>query len=110
MRFLRKETVLTDYFNPCRQPISIIKHVYPGGASGADYPRVSSSFFPSSVLKMAKYIDPFTDTGFKIIFGKEHVSNDILRSFLNVLFEGDPVLSDIKRVEYRPNEKITCAA
>ena len=54
---------------------------------------------------MAKYIDPFTDTGFKIIFGKEHVSNDILRSFLNVLFEGDPVLSDIKSVEYRPNEK-----
>lgn len=54
---------------------------------------------------MAKYIDPFTDTGFKIIFGKEHVSNDILRSFLNVLFEGDPVLSDIKSVEYRPTEK-----
>lgn len=54
---------------------------------------------------MAKYIDPFTDTGFKIIFGKEHVSNDILRCFLNVLFEGDPVLSNIKKVEYRPNEK-----
>lgn len=54
---------------------------------------------------MAKYIDPFTDTGFKIIFGKEHVSNDILRCFLNVLFEGDPVLSNIKSVEYRPTEK-----
>ncbi len=54
---------------------------------------------------MSKYINPFTDTGFKIIFGKEHVSNDILKSFLNVLFEGDPILSNIKSLEYRPNEK-----
>ena len=64
-----------------------------------------SVIFAGKYPIMAKYIDPFTDTGFKIIFGKEHVSNDILRSFLNVLFEGDPVLSDIRSVEYRPTEK-----
>ncbi len=27
---------------------------------------------------MAKFIDPMTDTGFKIIFGKENQSNEIL--------------------------------
>lgn len=27
---------------------------------------------------MAKFIDPMTDTGFKIIFGKEDQSNEIL--------------------------------
>ncbi|MDE5881400.1 MAG: PD-(D/E)XK nuclease family transposase [Muribaculaceae bacterium] len=55
---------------------------------------------------MAKFIDPFTDTGFKIIFGKEHVSNEILVAFLNALFANDPVLSNIKSVHYRPSERV----
>lgn len=50
---------------------------------------------------MAKFIDPFTDTGFKIVFGEE----DILRQFLNALFEKDPGFNQIERVEYRPNER-----
>ena len=54
---------------------------------------------------MAKYIDPFTDTGFKIVFGKEHESNEILRQFLNALFEKDPGFSHIESVEYRPSER-----
>ncbi|MBD5356690.1 MAG: hypothetical protein HDR88_06765 [Bacteroides sp.] len=54
---------------------------------------------------MAQFINPFTDTGFKIIFGKEDVSNDILISFLKVLFADDPVLSKINSVQYRQSER-----
>ena len=54
---------------------------------------------------MAKFIDPFTDTGFKIVFGTEHKSNEILRQFLNALFENDPTFSHIESVEYRPTER-----
>lgn len=55
---------------------------------------------------MAQFINPLTDTGFKIIFGKEHVSNEILRAFLNVLFADDPMLSNITSVEYLPSERV----
>lgn len=41
---------------------------------------------------MSRFVDPFTDTGFKIIFGKENKSNEILKAFLNDLFEGQPIL------------------
>lgn len=54
---------------------------------------------------MAKFINPFTDTGFKIIFGKEHVSEEILVAFLNVLFADDPTLSRITHVKYIPSER-----
>lgn len=54
---------------------------------------------------MGKFIDPFTYTGFKTIFGKEDVSNEFLRCFLNGLFDGDDVLSNIEWVEYRPTEE-----
>lgn len=55
---------------------------------------------------MAKFIDPFTDTGFKIIFGQEHVSEELLLSFLKVLFADDPTLSNITSVRYLPSERI----
>lgn len=55
---------------------------------------------------MAKFIDPFTDTGFKIIFGKEHVSEEILLEFLKVLFADDPTLSKITSVKYLPSERV----
>ena len=37
---------------------------------------------------MAKYINPFTDIGFKRIFGQE-LSKPLLLDFLNSLFEGE---------------------
>ena len=37
---------------------------------------------------MGKFVDPFTDVGFKIVFGKENSSNEVLREFLNDLFDG----------------------
>ncbi|MBQ6955567.1 MAG: PD-(D/E)XK nuclease family transposase, partial [Bacteroidales bacterium] len=37
---------------------------------------------------MSKFINPFTDVGFKRIFGQE-MSKDLLIDFLNSLMEGE---------------------
>lgn len=55
---------------------------------------------------MAKYIDPLTDTGFKLIFGKENQSEEILISFLNDLFEGQRGYEPISEIKYANNERI----
>ena len=44
---------------------------------------------------MSKFINPFTDVGFKRIFGQE-VSKPILIDFLNALFEGEHHITDLK--------------
>lgn len=44
---------------------------------------------------MSKFINPFTDIGFKRIFGQE-VSKPILIGFLNALFEGEHHITDLK--------------
>lgn len=43
---------------------------------------------------MGRFINPFTDVGFKIIFGQE-VSKPLLLHFLNTLLEGERVITDI---------------
>lgn len=43
---------------------------------------------------MGKYINPFTDEGFKRIFGQE-INKDLLISFLNELIHGDNPIVDI---------------
>jgi predicted transposase/invertase (TIGR01784 family) len=43
---------------------------------------------------MKKFIDPFSDWGFKRIFGRES-SKDLLKSFLNELFLGEFEVSDL---------------
>ncbi|MEG0456335.1 MAG: Rpn family recombination-promoting nuclease/putative transposase, partial [Bacteroides sp.] len=43
---------------------------------------------------MSRFINPFTDYGFKKIFGQE-VSKDLLLDFLNVLLEGERVITDL---------------
>lgn len=43
---------------------------------------------------MSRFINPFTDVGFKIIFGQE-VSKPMLLHFLNSLLEGERVITDI---------------
>ena len=40
------------------------------------------------------YVDPFTDEGFKIIFGTEGKSEEILRGFLNQLMNDDPLFGN----------------
>ena len=44
---------------------------------------------------MSKFINPFTDYGFKLIFGIE-VSKDLLIEFLNDLLEGERVITDLQ--------------
>ena len=43
---------------------------------------------------MGKFINPFTDVGFKIVFGEEF-SKPSLLDFLNALFEGERVITDL---------------
>lgn len=51
-----------------------------------------------------KYINPFTDFGFKKIFGQEY-NKDLLLDFLNTILlrENDP----IKEIKYKPTEQYT---
>ena len=55
---------------------------------------------------MAKYINPFTDWGFKRLFGQEF-SKDLLISFLNDLLEGELHVKDVvfKDKEQLPQTK-----
>lgn len=43
---------------------------------------------------MGRFINPFTDYGFKKIFGQE-ISKDLLIVFLNDLLEGERVITDL---------------
>ena len=45
---------------------------------------------------MGRYINPFTDWGFKRLFGQEF-SKDLLINFLNDLFEGEFQIKDVMR-------------
>ena len=47
---------------------------------------------------MGHFINPFTDWGFKKIFG-QNVSKDILLTFLNSLLEGEHVITDLKLLD-----------
>lgn len=51
-----------------------------------------------------KYIDPTYDTGFKLLFGRENVSEEMLMEFLNAIFSDDSYFKDIKSVKYLNNE------
>ena len=55
---------------------------------------------------MARYIDALTDTGFKLIFGKENQSEEILIGFLNDLFEGQKGYEPITQITYANNERV----
>lgn len=50
-----------------------------------------------------RFFNPFTDTGFKIVFGKEK-DKIILISFLNALLEGRPFYESITDVHYSDKE------
>lgn len=47
---------------------------------------------------MAKFINPFTDIGFKRIFGQE-ISKPVLLAFLNSLLEGEHHISDLQLLD-----------
>ena len=47
---------------------------------------------------MSKFINPFTDVGFKRIFGQE-ISKPVLIAFLNSLLEGERIIVDLKSLD-----------
>ncbi len=49
---------------------------------------------PKRTRAMAKFINPFTDVGFKRIFGQE-INKDLLIDFLNALLKGERQVRDI---------------
>lgn len=54
-----------------------------------------------------RYINPFTDFGFKKIFGEE-LNKDLLIDFLNELLKGEQFIKDLnyKKTEYLGNTEI----
>lgn len=52
------------------------------------------------------YIDPFSDTGFKAIFGKEGMSEEVLRQFLNEIYRGQPNFEEIQQVRFLNSERV----
>lgn len=59
---------------------------------------------------MMKLIDPILDAGFKLIFGREKVSEPLLVNLLNSIFSDDPVLGNIVGLHFinteYPHEQI----
>lgn len=56
---------------------------------------------------MSRYINPFTDFGFKNLFGREY-SKDILIDFLNDLYQDLPGMSTIVDLRYCDKESTRC--
>lgn len=49
---------------------------------------------------MSKYINPFTDVGFKKIFGQE-INKDLLIDFLNSLLKGERVINNVTFLNFQ---------
>ena len=49
---------------------------------------------------MSKYINPFTDVGFKKIFGQE-INKDLLIDFLNSLLKGERVINKVTFLDFQ---------
>ena len=61
---------------------------------------------------MGKFINPFSDWGFKLIFGQE-ITKDLLISFLNDLLKGEHTITDItfkdkEQLHYRSGTAYYC--
>ena len=56
--------------------------------------------------KRTKYIDPLTDTGFKVIFGTEGQSEELLTAFLNELLKDQPYFEPIESVKFLNSERV----
>ena len=54
---------------------------------------------------MPQLINPLYDIGFKLLLGRENVSEEVLMNFLNTIFDGDPQLSNIVNLRYLNSER-----
>ena len=52
-----------------------------------------------------RVVNPIYDEGFKLIFGREGVSEPLLKDLLNSIFADDPVLGNIEQVQFINIEK-----
>ena len=55
---------------------------------------------------MPKYIDPTYDAGFKLTFGRENVSEELLIGILNALLCTNEDYEEITSVTYLNNERM----
>ncbi len=55
---------------------------------------------------MSKYIDPTYDTGFKLTFGRENLSEDLLIGILNALLSNNEDYEEITSVKYLNSERM----
>ena len=55
---------------------------------------------------MGKYIDPTYDVGFKLTFGREHHSEELLMGILNALLCTNDDYEEITSVKYLNNERM----
>jgi len=65
-------------------------------------PTECNTFDDMTELRRERYINPYTDFGFKKLFGTE-MNKDLLISFLNALFRDEQVIKDVK---YLNSEKL----
>ena len=63
------------------------------------------TIYSEDIRYKERLLDPTYDAGFKLLLGREGVSEELLKELLNSLFEGDPDLSDIQSVTYMNPEK-----
>ena len=54
---------------------------------------------------MEKIIDPLSDLGFKLLFGREKISEPVLKDLLNALLCGSEGFEEITSVKYLNNER-----
>ena len=87
-----------DIFQFFRQTATIFlqETVFPATGEPLTVAWSMRDFVPLTILSgaiMAKFINPFTDVGFKIIFGQE-MTKDLLIDFLNDLLVGERHIQD----------------
>ena len=88
-------TIFSNFSDRLR-PYSYRRSVFPATGEPLTVAWSMRDFVPLTILSgaiMAKFINPFTDVGFKIIFGQE-MTKDLLIDFLNDLLVGERHIQD----------------
>lgn len=65
------------------------------------------AYLCQNTIHMAKYIDPTYDVGFKLTFGRENLSEELLMGILNALLCENDDFEEITSVKYMNNERIS---
>ena len=93
--YLDTFTIFSNFSDRLR-PYSYRRSVFPATGEPLTVAWSMRDFVPLTILSgaiMAKFINPFTDVGFKIIFGQE-MTKGLLIDFLNDLLVGERHIQD----------------